>query len=31
VVSAHRAFPAKPHRENLGTGAITLPKMPVGH
>jgi len=31
VFFAHRAFPSKPHRENLGTGAITLPRMPVGH
>lgn len=27
VVFARQAFPSKPHRENLGTGTITLPKL----
>jgi predicted MFS family arabinose efflux permease len=27
VVFARQAFPSKPHRENLGTGAITLPHL----
>ena len=31
VLFARQAFPSRPHRENLGTGSITLPRVPAGH